>query len=89
MTYINRRCECFLVDDEGLPVVGKAPEIAMPKYRAIPWSNCFAFPRQAQSAAGMNNLEEDVRSFLGSAHEAIQLLLSSGKPRDDEISPSS
>jgi len=30
-----------------LPLVGKAPEIAMPKYRAIPWSNCFAFPRQA------------------------------------------
>jgi hypothetical protein len=26
--------------------VEKAPEIAMPKHRAIPWSNCFAFPRQ-------------------------------------------
>jgi catechol 2,3-dioxygenase-like lactoylglutathione lyase family enzyme len=36
-----------------------APEIAMPKFRAIPWSNCFAFPRQAWSAAGMNAEEPE------------------------------
>jgi hypothetical protein len=29
----------------------------MPKYRAIPRSNCFAFPRQAYAAAGMNTEE--------------------------------
>jgi predicted enzyme related to lactoylglutathione lyase len=42
-----------------LPAVGKAPEIAMPKYRATPWSNCFAFPRKGYSAAGMNAEEPE------------------------------
>jgi hypothetical protein len=27
--------------------IERVPEITMPKYRAIPWSNCFAFPLQA------------------------------------------
>jgi len=41
ITYINRRCECFLAHDGGLHVVGKGPEIGMAKYRFDSLSNCF------------------------------------------------
>ena len=46
ITYINRRCECFLAHDGGLPLVGKAPEIGMSKYRFDTMSNCFPDSRQ-------------------------------------------
>jgi hypothetical protein len=41
ITYINRRCECFLAHDGGLHLVGKGPEIGMSKYRFGTLSNCF------------------------------------------------
>jgi hypothetical protein len=36
ITSIDGRCECFIAHGGGSPLVGKVPEIAVPKYRAIP-----------------------------------------------------